>query len=90
MRGRLVDPGAITKAALLTIEGCNDDMCSPGQTFAAHALCSGIPAERKQHHLQEGVGHYGVFSGGRWEHDIYPVLRAFTASVDAKAPVVKL
>jgi polyhydroxyalkanoate depolymerase len=75
--GRRVDPAAITGTALLTVEGGNDDICSPGQTEAAHALCPGIPAERKRHYLQPGVGHYGVFSGSRWENEIYPVVRAF-------------
>ena len=51
--------------------------CSPGQTQAAHRLCTSIPPERKRHHLQEGVGHYGVFAGSRWESEIYPALRAF-------------
>ncbi|MCU1692202.1 MAG: polyhydroxyalkanoate depolymerase, intracellular [Frankiales bacterium] len=80
VRGRRVDPSLITKAALLTVEGSNDDMCSPGQTEAAHALCTGIPPERHAHHLQDGVGHYGVFSGSRWLNDVYPVVRAFVAA----------
>ncbi len=80
-RGEPVDPGAITRTALLTVEGANDDICSPGQTEAAHDLCTGIPAERKHHHLQPGVGHYGVFSGSRWESEIYPVLRTFIDGV---------
>jgi polyhydroxyalkanoate depolymerase len=79
-RGRRVDPGAIRNTALLTVEGANDDICSPGQTEAAHRLCTGIPEERKRHHLQNGVGHYGVFSGSRWEAEIYPVVRSFIES----------
>jgi poly(3-hydroxybutyrate) depolymerase len=78
-RGQHVDPGAIRRTALLTVEGARDDICSPGQTQAAHALCTGIPEERKRHHLQPGVGHYGVFSGSRWESEVYPVLRHFIA-----------
>ncbi|MGY1701413.1 polyhydroxyalkanoate depolymerase [Geodermatophilus sp. SYSU D00766] len=81
-QGRRVDPGAIRRTALLTVEGANDDICSPGQTEAAHRLCTGIPAERKRHHLQHGVGHYGVFSGSRWEAEIAPVVREFIASAD--------
>jgi len=79
-RGRRVDPGAIRHTALLTVEGANDDICSPGQTEAAHQLCTGIPEERKRHHLQNGVGHYGVFSGSRWEVEVYPVVREFIES----------
>jgi poly(3-hydroxybutyrate) depolymerase len=81
-RGRPVDPGAITRTALLTVEGARDDMCSPGQTQAAHDLCHRIPPELRRHHLQDGVGHYGVFSGSRWEAEIYPVLRSFVAAHD--------
>jgi polyhydroxyalkanoate depolymerase len=75
-----VDPGAITRTALLTVEGANDDICSPGQTEAAHRLCPAIPEDRRGHHLQPGVGHYGVFSGSRWEAEIYPVVRDFIAA----------
>jgi polyhydroxyalkanoate depolymerase len=78
-RGRNVDPGAI-RSALLTIEAGRDEMCPPGQTHAAHDLCTGIPAERKRHHLQPDVGHYGVFSGSRFEQDIYPQIRSFLAA----------
>jgi poly(3-hydroxybutyrate) depolymerase len=87
-RGQRVDPSAIADTALLTVEGAQDDMCSPGQTEAAHALCTGIPPERKRHHLQQGVGHYGVFAGSRWETEIYPVIRAFIAELeDARTAV---
>ncbi|MFC6777326.1 hypothetical protein, partial [Methylobacterium gregans] len=34
----------------------------------------------KAHHLQAGVGHYGVFSGKRWEQQIYPQVRNFIAA----------
>ena len=86
-RGQHVDPGAITRTALLTVEGANDDICSPGQTKAAHDLCTGIPEDRKHHHLQPGVGHYGVFSGSRWEAEVYPVLRTFIDSVHAREEI---
>ena len=65
---------AIRKTALLTVEGERDDICSPGQTFPAHDLCSNIRPMRKRHHLQPGVGHYGVFNGRRWEGQIYPLV----------------
>jgi polyhydroxyalkanoate depolymerase len=74
-RGERVDPGAIRRMSLLTVEGERDDICSVGQTLAAHDLCTGIRAVRKRHHLQAGVGHYGVFSGRRWETQIYPIVR---------------
>ena len=89
-RGEQVDPSAIRETALLTVEGAQDDMCSPGQTEAAHGLCTSIPPERKRHHLQEGVGHYGVFAGSRWESEIYPVFRAFIAEHHAAEPAVSV
>jgi poly(3-hydroxybutyrate) depolymerase len=78
-RGRPVDPSAIRDTALLTVEGAQDDMCSPGQTEAAHDLCTGIAPQRRRHHVQQGVGHYGVFAGSTWEREIYPVVRGFIA-----------
>jgi poly(3-hydroxybutyrate) depolymerase len=74
-RGQRVDPGAIRRTALLTVEGEKDDICAVGQTVAAHDLCKGLRAYRKRHHMQAGVGHYGVFSGKRWQHQIYPIVR---------------
>ena len=64
-RGRKVRPEAVRRAALLTVEGERDDICSVGQTMAALDLCRGIRPSLKRHHLQTGVGHYGVFSGRR-------------------------
>jgi poly(3-hydroxybutyrate) depolymerase len=74
-RGRRVDPGAIRRTALLTIEGEKDDICAVGQTMAAQELCTGIRPYLKQHHVQTGVGHYGVFSGKRWATQVYPLVR---------------
>ena len=74
-RGDPVDPGAIRNTALLTVEGGRDDICALGQTSAAHELCRSLRPHLKRHHLQANVGHYGVFSGKRWEKEIYPVVR---------------
>ncbi|HEY8023306.1 MAG TPA: polyhydroxyalkanoate depolymerase [Burkholderiaceae bacterium] len=74
-RERIVNPAAIRRTALLTVEGENDDICALGQTMAAHDLCSSIPPFLKSHHMQAGVGHYGVFSGKRWNRQIYPIVR---------------
>ena len=76
-RGRKVRPEAIRATALMTIEGENDDITAPGQTFAAHALCAGIPQERKRHYLQPHSGHYGIFSGRRWRDEIFPRVQQF-------------
>jgi polyhydroxyalkanoate depolymerase len=73
--GRRLDPRAIRKTFLLTVEGERDDICSVGQTLAAQDLCSGLRPYMKTHHLQAGVGHYGVFNGKRWDAQVYPVVR---------------
>jgi polyhydroxyalkanoate depolymerase len=75
-RGRRVDPAAITQTSLLTVEGERDDVCGVGQTAAAHDLCTSLPPYRRRQHLQAGVGHFGVFSGSRWEIEVYPLIRS--------------
>jgi polyhydroxyalkanoate depolymerase len=81
-RGRLIEPQLIRRTALLTVEGEKDDICAVGQTLAAQDMCSGIRPYMKEHHMQPGVGHYGVFSGRRWDSQIYPHLREFIHSHD--------
>ncbi|MDR5753139.1 MULTISPECIES: polyhydroxyalkanoate depolymerase [unclassified Caballeronia] len=76
VRGRKVEPSAIRRTALLTIEGERDDICAVGQTLAAQDLCDKLRPYLKAHHVQTGVGHYGVFNGRRWERQIYPRVRA--------------
>jgi poly(3-hydroxybutyrate) depolymerase len=76
-RGRRVEPRAVTRTALLCVEGENDDICAVGQTAAALDLCSGLPSAKKAHHLQPKVGHYCVFNGRRWRTEIYPKVRDF-------------
>jgi poly(3-hydroxybutyrate) depolymerase len=81
--GRTVRPAAIRRTALLTVEGERDDICALGQTMAAQDLCTGIPAFLKSHHMQAGVGHYGVFSGRRWAQQTYPIVRELIYSTDS-------
>jgi polyhydroxyalkanoate depolymerase len=76
-RGRPVNPASIRRMGLMTVEGEKDDICSIGQTLAAQDLCTGVRAYRRVHHMQAGVGHYGVFSGKKWNNEIYPLLRDF-------------
>ena len=76
-RGRRVNLSAIRRSALFTVEGEMDDICSIGQTLAAQDLCRRLSPLLKRHHLQTGVGHYGVFNGRRWATEIYPLVREF-------------
>ena len=70
-----VEPAAIRRTMLFTVEGEKDDICAVGQTLAAHDLCLSLRPYRKRHHMQAGVGHYGVFSGRTWQSQIYPMVK---------------
>jgi poly(3-hydroxybutyrate) depolymerase len=79
-RGKPVDPSKITRIALMTVEGENDDISGLGQTEATHELCSSIPQSRRVHYVQKGVGHYGVFNGSRFRSEIVPRISDFMSS----------
>jgi poly(3-hydroxybutyrate) depolymerase len=81
-RGRLVRPDLIKDIGLMTVEGELDDISGIGQTQAAHALCSGLPADLKADYIQTDVGHYGVFNGRRFREEIYPRVREFILHCD--------
>ena len=74
-RGQKVEPAAIKRTTLFTVEGERDDICAVGQTLAAHDLCTSLRPYRKRHHMQAGVGHYGVFGGRAWQNQIYPIVK---------------
>jgi poly(3-hydroxybutyrate) depolymerase len=76
-RGRAVEPSAIRRTALMTVEGEFDDISGIGQTAAAHELCSSLPPDRRKHHLQKSVGHFGIFNGRRWRNEVKPAIGAF-------------
>lgn len=84
-RGEKVDPSAIHRVGLLTVEGEKDDISGIGQTRAAHDLCTHIPAEMKSDYLQEKVGHYGVFNGSRFRNEVVPRICAFHAEIEKTA-----
>lgn len=81
-RGELVDCSKITRTAILTVEGERDDICAVGQTAAAHELATKLRPHLRSHHLQPGVGHYGVFSGRKWQNQIYPTVRSVILSME--------
>ncbi|GAB4163239.1 MAG: polyhydroxyalkanoate depolymerase [Rickettsiaceae bacterium] len=83
-RGRKVNLDAISKSALMGIEGENDDIAAVGQTKAALNLCKNIPANKKKYHLQKGVGHYGAFSGSKFRQSIVPAIKEFVYENEQK------
>jgi poly(3-hydroxybutyrate) depolymerase len=75
--GKRVDIGAITRVAVKTVEGANDDISAPGQCVAALRLLTGLPDEMKAMHLEPGAGHYGIFAGRSWRNNIRPLVLNF-------------
>jgi poly(3-hydroxybutyrate) depolymerase len=86
--GRRVDLSKITDVPLLVIEGGKDDICGVGQTYAAHTLCTNLPAAMRGHYIESEAGHYGVFNGKLWRANIAPRVAAFQARWD-QAPILQ-
>lgn len=76
-KGKKVKPEAITKTALLTLEGELDDISGVGQTEAAQKLCKNLPKNKRKHYLQKGVGHYGIFNGRKFREHVVPIIVDF-------------
>jgi poly(3-hydroxybutyrate) depolymerase len=81
-KGRLVKPETITRTALLTLEGELDDISGVGQTKAAQDLCSNLPASKRKHYMQMGVGHYGIFNGRKFREHVVPIIVSFVNKHD--------
>lgn len=75
--GRIINPSALRRTALLTVEGENDDIAAPGQTDAAHRLCPGLPDDLHHRLLVRHSGHFSLFHGEAWRHDVLPVIARF-------------
>jgi hypothetical protein len=58
-RGETIDPSAIRRTMLLTVEGERDDICAVGQTVAAHDLCRKLRPYLKRHFWEEDEAIYG-------------------------------
>jgi poly(3-hydroxybutyrate) depolymerase len=84
--GKKVDLGAITRVAVKTVEGANDDISAPGQCVAALRLLTGLPEEKKASHVEPGAGHYGIFAGKSWRLNIRPLVLNF---IDANSAAPK-
>ena len=81
-RGRKVDPAAITRTALMAIEGERDDISGLGQTKAALDLATKLKAAKKTYFMAKDVGHYGIFNGRKWRERIAPAVEKFIAAND--------
>ncbi len=87
-RERRVDPGAIERTALFTIEGERDDISGLGQTRAAHALCRRLSDEMRLHREQPGAGHFGLFSGRRFREQVAPAIKRFIRARERRTGAV--
>lgn len=76
-RGETIDCTAIRDIPLLTLEGESDEMVVPGVTQAAQDICSSLPDRLREHHVQAGVGHYGIFNGSIYREQIAPRMKRF-------------
>ena len=81
-RGQRIEPHKITRVALMTLEGENDDITGTGQCKAAHRLCSGLAEDKRMHFEQPGVGHYGIFNGSRFRNEALPRITGFIRQHD--------
>ena len=79
--GRPVDLASLRYTALLTIEGECDDIAAPGQTDAAHRLCTALPEDLHHRLLVKGSGHFSLFHGEIWRREVLPVIERFRAHV---------
>lgn len=80
--GQQVNFTAIDNTALLTVEGADDDICGLKQTEAAQDICTQIPQSMRKHHVQQGAGHYGIFSGSKFRKFIRPLISEFIKKYD--------
>ncbi|MGV8954209.1 MAG: polyhydroxyalkanoate depolymerase [Cypionkella sp.] len=88
--GKKVDIGAISRVAVMTVEGENDDISAPGQCVAALGMLTGLPDSKKLQHLEPGAGHYGIFAGKSWRLNIRPLVLKFIDDHAGAEKVVKL
>lgn len=89
-RGQRVDPAALKNVALLAIEGERDDISGIGQTKAALDIATSLPDSYRKYHLAKGVGHYGIFNGGKWRTEIAPVVEEWIKTHDKRTPKAAL
>jgi poly(3-hydroxybutyrate) depolymerase len=83
-RNRPVRPEAITKTAIMAVEGENDDISGVGQTKAALDITPKLSSKKKEHFIAPKVGHYGIFNGRRWRNVIAPEISRFIHQNDVK------
>ena len=61
------------------IQDLMQDLEGIGQTKAALDIATNLPDALKNYYIAEGVGHYGIFNGGKWRTRIAPVVEEWIA-----------
>lgn len=62
--------------AIMVVEGLKDNITAPGQTSAVFDLLPNVPEDNKKA-LLVAAGHYGTFSGSRFNNEVLPKIREF-------------
>ncbi len=75
--GRCVAPESLRRTRLMTVEAGQDDLAAPGQTHAAHDICTGLPAAMRRQLTVDQAGHLGLIQGRHWRSRVFPELKAF-------------
>lgn len=88
--GKQVDIGAISKVAVMTVEGEKDDISAPGQCVAALDMLTGLEPSKKSQHLEPDAGHYGIFAGKSWRLNIRPLVLGFIDTHSGKPKTIRL
>lgn len=78
--GNLVKLREISETRLLTIEGEWDDIAAPGQSSAAHRLCTQLPPSAQRSRIIARSGHISLFHGDTFRHAVLPEILAFSAA----------
>lgn len=70
--GEPIDLRAVQRSKLVTVEAEWDDIAAPGQTSAAHDLCSSLPAGARGRLVAPRSGHFALFHGRVWRDIVLP------------------
>lgn len=78
--GHGVDPAALARTALLTVEGADDDITAPSQTEAAHDFTPHVPDRLRGRLTVPGAGHFSLFYGRRMRATVIPAIAGIMAA----------
>lgn len=72
--GQALDPVVLSQTGLLTVEGERDDISAPGQTAAAHDLCTGLQEALRARLVIAGADHFALFYGQTMRTQVLPAI----------------